>query len=172
MGDVSGQTGSMNAELNVESSRAEACGRTVPAGRPSAGRLLRLVVAFLCGTVLVTLTGCGGDVSRATVSLGESAIFSRADLQSAADAIMTRFEGFRGCTLVKLAYDEKASEEQGTPASPDPHGGEVAVFTSEFTVDWTGGDGSLAPNSTNSWTWEVRRPNAASPWTVANYGAA
>lgn len=73
-----------------------------------------------------------------------------------------------------MTYDEEASERQGSLTWPRPSGGvDVVIFTSDFTVDGTGGDGSLTPNSTyRDWSWELTRPGPGSPWEVTNWGMA
>ena len=122
--------------------------------------------------LVLALIGCTGDVSRATVTLGDSVEFSRTDLQGAADAVLAQFGDFEGCTLLRLTYDEDFSMRQVSLAAPPlPEEDQVVVFTSELWVDWTGQSNGMNPNSTYSdWTWTVRRADASAPWTVTNWG--
>ncbi|MCW5953468.1 MAG: hypothetical protein KIT69_14535 [Propionibacteriaceae bacterium] len=137
---------------------------------------MRKLLALVCVALVVTLSGCSspGDVSQATVTLGESEEFSHADLQSAADSVLETFRGFEGCTLMRLSFDEGFSQRQLSLASPPlPEGEDAVVFTSEFRVDSTGHDNGLVPNSIYSdWTWTVARADASAPWAVKNYGVA
>ncbi len=143
------------------------------AARPGLRRLQR-TLALLSVAFVVLLAGCGGDASRATVTLGESSTLSRADVQAAADAVLVRFSEFEGCTLLRLAYDEGFSSRQiGLAQPPAQEGEDIVVFTSDFEVDWTGQRNGMNPNSTyRDWTWTVRRADASQPWTVTNWGLA
>jgi hypothetical protein len=131
-------------------------------------------MAVMGAAIVLALTGCSGDVSRATITLGESDQFSRTEIQAAADVVLAEFGTFRGCTLLRLTYDEEFSTRQGSLSwAPPPEGDDVLLLTSDFAVDWTGGDGSLTPNSTyTGWTWEVTRTGPEAPWTVTNRGVA
>lgn len=135
---------------------------------------MRKLVAAALVVIAFALAGCSGDVSRAIIELGDSERFSQAELQAAADVVLTKFREFEGCTLLRLTYDEEFSEEQGALTWPRPADAQdVVVFTSDFAVDWTGSDGSLTPNSTYSgWSWEVTRTDPAAPWVVWNWGVA
>lgn len=135
---------------------------------------MRRIVGLLCAVLVVVMAGCSGDVSRATIRLGASDHYSRAELQAAADAVLEEFRRFKGCTLLALSYDEEVSERQEAltwPRPPDPI--DVVIFTSDFSVDGSGSDGSLTPNSTyRGWSWEVTRPSPDLPWKVTNHGMA
>ncbi|MGC3993612.1 MAG: hypothetical protein QM779_05725 [Propionicimonas sp.] len=135
---------------------------------------MRTVFALLVATLALALGGCSspGDVSRAAVTLGDSAVFSRADLQAAADAVLVQFREFEGCTLQRLVYDENFSTRQIALASqPRPHE-DVVVFTSQFRVGPNGQRSGLNPDSTyGAWTWTVTRADASATWTVTSWGA-
>lgn len=88
-----------------------------PVTRLYAG-LTRRALAFLFTALVLALIGCSGDVSRVTVTLGDSAKFSRTDLQGAADAVLAQFGDFEGCTLLQLSYDEDFSMRQVSLAAP------------------------------------------------------
>lgn len=165
----------MDVEACDETSRGS---RDCPVGavaRPGAG-IVRRLLALVCVAFVVALAGCSspGNVSQATVTLGESEEFSQADLQSAADAVLERFRGFEGCILMRLGFDEGFSRRQLSLASPPlPEGEDAVVFTSEFRVDSTGHNNGLVPNSIYSdWTWTVTRADPSAPWVVTNYGVA
>lgn len=135
---------------------------------------MRKLLGFVCVALAIVLAGCSapGDVSQATVALGESKEFGRADLESAADAVLVTFRGFEGCTLLHLRFDEGFSQRQLSLASPPlPEGEDAVVFTSEFRVDSTGQNNGFNPNSIyRDWTWTVTRADSSEPWEVTNYG--
>lgn len=124
--------------------------------------------------VLVALTGCAspGNVSGASIVIGDTSQFTQADLNAAADAVLEAFSGFEDCTLVKLTFSEEFSRRQRELASPPlPEGKGAVVFNSEFRVGPSGQNNGLNPNSTyRDWTWTVTRADASAPWTVTNYG--
>lgn len=142
------------------------------AARPGFRRLQR-TLALLSVAFVLLLAGCSGDASRATVTLGDSATLSRAELQAAADAVLVQFRDFEGCTLLRLTYDEAFSAQRIPLEPPELEGEDIVVFTSDLAVDWTGQQNGLNPNSTyRDWTWTVRRADASHPWTVTNWGPA
>lgn len=140
--------------------------------RPASIRRLLAVSA----AVLLMFTGCAspGNVSQASIVIGESSQFSQAELKSAADAVLGTFRGFEDCTLVKLTFSEAFSQRQRQLASPPlPEGTDVVVFNSEFRVGPNGQNNGFNPNSTyRDWTWTVTRAQPSAPWTVTNWGVA
>lgn len=130
---------------------------------------MRRILALLAALALLALAGCSGDTSRAAIRLGPSQQFSATELQAAADAILSRFHEFDGCTLLRLSYDEDFSERQLSLTETPT--GQAVVFTSDFEVDWTGASSGFNPNSTyTDWTWQVTRPDPDAPWEVTNWG--
>lgn len=117
---------------------------------------------------MLVLTGCGGDVSQARITLGQSSQFSRDELQAAADAVLAKFKTMDGLRLEELSYDEAFSTAQliEEPAA----GTDVVIFDSVFKADVNGGDRSFEPNSTNNWTWQVERSGTGADWTLTNWG--
>lgn len=134
------------------------------------------MLALVTTAALLVLSGCGvpGNVNQATVTLGESATFSQAELKAAADAVLETFRGFEDCTLVKLTFSEAFSRRQRELASPPlPEGAAAVVFSSEFRVGPNGQGNGFNPNSTyRDWTWTVTRAEPSAPWTVTNWGVA
>lgn len=138
----------------------------------SLGRLLAVATA----AVLLLLAGCAspGNVSQASIVIGESSQFSQAELKGAADAVLEIFRGFEDCTLVELTFSEGFSQRQRELASPSlPEGTDAVVFDSEFWVGSNGQNNGFSPNSTyRDWTWTVTRADPSAPWTVTNWGVA
>ena len=67
----------------------------------------RILVMIL--VLSIVLCGCG-KVSGAKLEIGESAIYSRAEIQSAMNVVKNHFrQGFEGCTLLNIRYDEEES---------------------------------------------------------------
>lgn len=131
---------------------------------------MKKLLLFLIASML--LTGCAaGDIRTAKILPAESTVYTQTEIQDAAKAAMHYFRAeFDGCTLTEITYAGDA-ESQDYQAWAERFGAQdVLVLTSTFTVDDTGGDGSLAPNSTyRNWKWiMVRAPGGT--WQHADHG--
>jgi hypothetical protein len=116
--------------------------------------------------------------TKAYHSIGPSDKFSEAEIRGAMDRAIAKFRDFEGCELTKLWYDEEKSNAQIKSYMTGGHGSvngvskdNVIVLYSDFTVDSSGGDGSLNPNSTYSdWMWILIRDSGKSEWRVDDWG--
>ena len=118
------------------------------------------------------LTGAGVEID-----LGTSARFTDEEMQGAADAVLDKFGEFKGCKLLRVWYDEAASDkyiagEQENPNSaiflfPPEH---VVVLYSDFRSP-VRASGGFNPNQVyEGWSWILAREGAGRPWQVVNYG--
>lgn len=119
--------------------------------------------------MLVSLVGCGKteNLNRDT---GKSALYSESEILSAMDAVVRDFKlNFQGCELTDLWYDEEFSSAQSADWAEQYGADEAIVLLSNFTVDGSGGDGSLNPNSTyEDWNWILVRSGGS--WTLKDWG--
>ena len=119
------------------------------------------------------LTGCGkgGNVSEVQVITGESAIFTRQEIEEAMEAAMDYFrKEFDGCTMTKISYDEERSRKAAMEWARQYGADEAIVLYSSFDVGASGVDGSLNPNSTyNNWQWVLTR-DAGGEWVLRTWG--
>ncbi len=77
---------------------------------------------------------------------------------------------FRGCTLTDLWYDEKTSSDFEEDWKKQYGGKEAIVLSSNFDVDASGGDGSLASNETyTNWDWILVK-NKDDDWKLETWG--
>ena len=125
--------------------------------------LLLLVVLVFCA--------CGGTVSDAKTHTADSELYTQEEITDAIDAIKKEFQAeWSGCTLTEIYYagDETSQEYQDWA---DRNGAdEVIVLRSSFDVDFSGGDGSLNPNSTYAnWLWILVRTDNG-PWKHVDHG--
>ena len=76
-------------------------------------RIRKRVTAVMLLCVLL-LTGCGGgNVTNAAIDYGESAVYSRADMDAAIKLVKERFKAdYDGCELYSIAY---TSDDCNTP---------------------------------------------------------
>lgn len=132
--------------------------------------LLAMSLIFLCASC---------DSGKTTkVSVGESALYTKAEIVSAAAVVAAQFdEGIMGeCTKVKLWYDEAASEEKLEPdrrndaAGLYSPGSSIVIYSNFRTPKNSGG---FEPNSTYRYfSWILIRENEGSDWIIQNRGYA
>lgn len=131
---------------------------------------LLLILIALAGMFSQRLMG-GGDTSQTKRIIGESSLYSQAEIEQMMDTVESTFRReFKGCTLLELKYDEALSQKQSGDWAEQYQADEAAVLTSSFDVDGSGGDGSLNPNSTYSkWLWVLTR-NGDGNWKLQTLG--
>lgn len=131
---------------------------------------LLLILIALAGMFSQRLMG-GGDTSQTKRIIGESSLYSQAEIEQMMDTVESTFRReFKGCTLLELKYDEALSQKQSGDWAEQYQADEAAVLTSSFDVDGSGGDGSLNPNSTYSkWLWVLTR-NGDGDWKLQTWG--
>jgi hypothetical protein len=104
--------------------------------------------------------------------------FSEREIRDAMEIVIAKFRGFKGCEMMKLWYDEEKSNRQiesymtgGRGAGSGISKDNVIVIYSDFSVDSSGGDGSLNPNSTyTDWCWILVRESREGAWRVDDFG--
>ena len=131
---------------------------------------LLLILIALAGMFSQRLMG-GGDTSQTKRIIGESSLYSQAEIEQMMDTVESTFRReFKGCTLLELEYDEALSQKQSGDWAEQYQADEAAVLTSSFDVDGSGGDGSLNPNTTYSkWLWVLTR-NGDGNWKLQTWG--
>ena len=96
--------------------------------------------------------------------------YSQEEIDAAMDVAIRYFKKeFSGCTLTQIQYpgdDAEAFAHWADQCEKD----QAIILTSSFTVDASGGDGSLNPNSTyTGWNWILVR-DGAGRWEHADHG--
>lgn len=98
------------------------------------------------------------------VNIGPSTKFSKEEIDETMNCVKKKFKDFNGCNLTALWYDEEKSNDQ-------VRGDNEIMLLSNFTVDASGGDGSLNPNSVYAdWKWVLIRDSCTGKWRVDEYG--
>ena len=126
-----------------------------------------LALLLLC---LMLLTACGGgDVRSVDRRIGSSRLYSEKQISNAMDEVEKFFRAeFDGCKLLRLEYDEEKTREEALEWS-EQCGAETIVLYSDFSVDSTGGDGSLNPGETyRNWKWILKE--TALGWKLETWG--
>ena len=131
----------------------------------------KTIVCFLLVVVLMVFSGCSrGKVDDVQIKLGESKLYSEAELQSAADVILRQFsKGFDDCTLEELTYDEAFSLGQADGWKKQYEAEEAIVFKSQFTVSPFYKNGPLSPGDTHYYSWVLVR-NKGGNWNLKDWG--
>ena len=130
------------------------------------------IAAFCLSTIFLLLTACSfqadGDVSGVKVTLGASSIFTEAEVKSASDCVLKKFENFKGCKLTDLWYDE--NNRMISQDIEDANGSKI-ILLSNFDTITAGPDQGFNENSTyTDWCWILTRENANEEWVVKDYG--
>ncbi|MBW9159686.1 DUF4829 domain-containing protein [Clostridium tagluense] len=142
---------------------------------------MKKIIYFLCLILVVVFLLVYkqvGKTNTAVVSIGKSDKFSQGEMNDSTNCVKKKFKDFRGCSLTKLWYDEKKSNyfiedylECGKGSVNGVKSGNVIVLISTFDVDFSGGDGSINPNSTYSdWKWTLIRDSKTGNWRVDDWG--
>ena len=141
-------------------------------------RLLTLIIIF---AVVAALSACGGSVRGAVSREVPSELYTAEEIDSAISVIKTEFSlSWPGCTLKEIAYAGDETTGQFTENYLRQHYeeyskvwgdfDELIVLISTFDVDESGGDGSMAPNSTyRNWNWILVRSDGSS-WRHVDHG--
>ena len=130
----------------------------------------KLTALFLALACVMGLCACGHGLNVQVLDCSSN-IYSNREIDSAIDVTVRYFiKEFSGCTLVDITYigDEKVNDYQ--EFAKRHNADDVIVLVSTFTVDASGGDGSLNPNSTyRNWKWILVR-NKGGKWKHVDHG--
>ena len=125
------------------------------------------IMAFC--VLLSSCTQYASNVSGAKISIGESKIFSKSEIESAIDKVKIKFgKSFTVCKLTDLWYDENSplvSYEINTG-----EGLEIRLL-SNFTTNGYGPNDGFSANSTyTKFMWILVRESTSDDWTVKDWG--
>lgn len=142
---------------------------------------MRKIVFFLCLILMVLslmVVTQVGKTDNVVVNIGATDKFSKNEVNDAVNCVKESFKSFKGCTLTKLWYDEKKSNQciegylkngRGSVNGVKPEN--VIVLLSNFDVDSSGGNGGVNPNSTyDNYNWILIRDSKADNWKVDDRG--
>lgn len=133
---------------------------------------MKQTIFILLLSFVLLLSGCSaGKVSTAQKIIGDSLMFTQAEIKDAMEVAMAHFQAeFEGCTLLTMEYSEEKSE-RSAPGWAETYGaGEGIVLLSSFEVDDKGGDGSFNPGDTyHNWQWVLVRSDGGD-WELKTWG--
>lgn len=131
-----------------------------------------IIICFLMTLCFVSCGGtCGGNVRNVKTKVVASNIYTQKDIDSAIDVIKREFAlEWSGCTLTEIYYAGDGCAREFQEWADLYNADEGIVLKSSFTVDFTGGDGSLEPNSTyDDWEWILVRSKGGH-WKYMTHG--
>ena len=132
----------------------------------------KIKVLLSLALCLVLLTACGGgDVSEVGRRIGQCELFSEWQIADAMDEVEKYFHAeFDGCKLLRLEYDEQKTQAEAREWAAQYGAEEAVVLYSDFSVDASGGDGSLNPGDTyRNWKWVLTR-SGKGEWELRTWG--
>lgn len=138
-------------------------------------------IIVLFTIICILLSGCQNSTSKENtkITIDKSNKFSAQEINDAINVVKNKFnKDFHGCKLTDLWYDESKSNkaiesyiENGRGSVNKVKESDIIILFSDFTVDPSGADGSLNPNSKyTNWNWILIRENESGKWTVDDMG--
>lgn len=133
----------------------------------------RIIFAVLTLTLLAVALSSrgGGRADDVKTTIGQSVLFNEEEINDAMDLVIRNFKReFDGCSLKSLSYMEDSSSGKNVHWARQYAEEEAIVLTSSFTVDSSGGDGSLNPNTRyDNWQWILTR-SGGGKWSLQTWG--
>ena len=132
----------------------------------------KIKVLLSLALCLVLLSACGGgDTSLVGRRIGQCELFSEWQIADAMDEVEKYFHAeFDGCKLLRLEYDEQKTQAEAREWAALYGAEEALVLYSDFSVDASGGDGSLNPGDTyRNWKWVLTR-SGKGEWELRTWG--
>lgn len=140
----------------------------------------RTVLLILAVVLCFVSSACqsAGKTENVQIDLGSSQKFSEAERKAAADCVLHEFLDFKGCSLLRLWYDEEESDFQvdgymssGRGSTNGVKRENVIVLFSDFYVNEWGASQALNRNFTyTDWNWILIRYSETEAWRLDDAG--
>ena len=134
-------------------------------------KLKKIVCIIMCFLTMLCFVSCGGNVRNARTREVASELYSQKEINAAIRTIKMDFAiDWSGCTLTEIYYAGDDYTKRYQDFADRNNADDVIVLLSTFTVDSSGGDGSLIPNYTyEKWEWILVR-NKGGHWKHVDHG--
>ena len=131
----------------------------------------KTVCVIMCFLTMLCFVSCGGNVRNARTREVASELYSQKEINAAIRTIKMDFAiDWSGCTLTEIYYAGDDYTKRYQDFADRNNADDVIVLLSTFTVDSSGGDGSLIPNYTyEKWGWILVR-NKGGHWKHVDHG--
>jgi hypothetical protein len=145
------------------------------------GKIIRFlktgVCIFLLGAVVFAITASwlnnrAGRVDEAVVEYGQSQLYSREDMDAAADILKEEFKEFKGCELHEIFYiSDECSEEKRIELNEQGNSyAECMVFGTSFHTPKFSGQGLWDKDKEYTcWQW-IFVKDVSGTWQLISYG--
>ena len=120
---------------------------------------------------MLCFVSCGGNVRNTRTREVASELYSQKEINAAIRTIKMDFAiDWSGCTLTEIYHAGDDYTKRYQDFADRNNADDVIVLLSTFTVDSSGGDGSLIPNCTyEKWEWILVR-NKGGHWKHVDHG--
>ncbi len=136
-----------------------------------------LILCFvLC--VITSFSACSpnyGKTDNVNIIIDESTVFTKDEIQNAANTIIKKFKDFKGCELIDLWYNQEEQERKAYTAK-DKNGEKVSedniiILFSSFYAGPAAAEEGFNPDTTyKRWYWVLTRDSKTSKWRVYSRG--
>lgn len=129
-----------------------------------------VVVVFVC--VAFWLDNRAGQVDEAVVEYGQSQLYSKKDMNAAADILKEKFKEFNGCELHKIYYtsDERSENERKELNEQGNSYTQCMVFRTSFhSPKFSTNGGWDKDTEYTDWQW-VFAKDYSGTWQLVSYG--
>ena len=145
----------------------------------------RIIILFFIFVLCISLSACydseeAGTTENAELDYGNSILYSEAEIQSAFDAVLIKFEDFRGCDLKRLWYDEEQSDKDiqrdisssgsNTIKNSGAEPGNIMVLYSDWRTGESSDDGTPPDFDYFDFTWILIRNSETDDWELTSWG--
>lgn len=119
---------------------------------------------------LLLLCACGGKVSGVKLDVGETEMYSEAEIRAAMYVVVDFFEKeMDDCTLNKLSYNEKFSADAALEWAKQYNADQAVVIYSDFDTDPEKFYPALEAGANYSWRWILTR-SGNGDWELQTWG--
>ena len=141
-------------------------------------RILTFSILFL---LAFSLSSClkPGTIDNAEIDYGDSVMFTDAEIKSAADAVLIKFEDFSGADLIRIWYDEEELTKETEGYISRGRGilkeaaekGDIIILLSDFYVGSCGVEPGFNKDFTyTDWMWILIKDSETDEWAVYDWG--
>lgn len=132
--------------------------------------IIGALIALVAVGVFFVIGNKGGNVRHVERKIFGTNTYTEQEINDAMDVVVGEFKKeAKGCKLIRLWYDEEYSDLQAPGWKAQYNAKDAIVLLSDFSVDSSGGDGSLEPNSNYSnWQWILVRNDQG--WEIMTSG--
>ena len=132
--------------------------------------IISICMLVLCISAVGGANWVFGNPGGVKVHYNNCTVYSKEDIDSAAQVVIDKVDSMEGCVLFSLKYAGNGDLEYCRELNPDADYVECIVFDSVFRSPLTG-LGAWNNNSLYTWSWHLAREDGG-PWEIVTEGYA